>query len=953
MTVISRQAQEIDVFSGGGEMGAMLRAIDWSRNPLGPVDQWSQALRTTVGLLLRSRFPMLLWWGPRFVQLYNDTYVPIPGAKHPKSLGQPGSECWAEIWDIIGPMAEAPYSGGPASTSDDLCVLMERRGFPEETHFIVAYSPVPDETVPGTRVGGVLATVTETTAQVYSERQLKTLGALGARSAEAKTPHEACEIAAATFGENDFDLPFALFYLLDPDHRTARLAASCGFAEAGGDANPVEIDVESSVAPWPVKEVAGSRASRSVHLLRERFAALPKGRWADTPHTAVALPLASPDQAQPYGVLIAGLNPHRLFDDGYRTFLDLAASQVVTSIRNAVAIEETRRRAERLAELDRAKTLFFSNVSHEFRTPLTLMLGPIEDSLGDRSDPLSPAHRERAVLARRNGLRLQKLVNSLLDFSRLEAGRSQAVFAPADLSAMTSDLASGFRSAVEKAGLEFVVDCPPLPEPLYVDASMWEKIVLNLLSNAFKYTHYGRIRVAIAWKGDRAVLSVEDTGIGVAPEELPRLFERFHRVEGARGRSHEGSGIGLALVHELVKLHGGRIDVESAPGKGTTFRVSVPAGLCHLPADRIGAAASGGAGPEAFLSEISQWSAPAELPRPEAAGTGARILVVDDNADMRDYVARILAPRWRVETAADGAQALAAARATPPDLVLSDVMMPVMDGLALVRELRSDPATRSIPVVLLSARAGEEATVDGLKSGADAYLVKPFSASELVARVDAQLSVSNVRREELRRERDGRLVAERASHAGKQIAAVVSHDLRSPLSSMVNAASSLGRGLEKDAPLQYHVAVIQRAAQRMNRMIADLLDIASMDAGTFSIERGSHRADEIVWETIETYRPQAAEKGLELSGEVAENLPPLACDRDRLLQVLFNLASNSVKFTPPGGRIALKAERDGGDFVFHVIDTGRGLVQVKSEVEKGSTFSFRIPSIARSAEGAL
>src|SRR6202012_4966594 len=258
---------------------------------------------------------------------------------------------------------------------------------------------------------------------------------------------------------------------------------------------------------------------------------------------------------------------------------------------NAQAYEEERRRAEALAELDRARTAFFSNVSHEFRTPLTLALGPIEDALNDASEAaLAPIHRERLEAAHRNSLRILKLVNSLLDFSRIEAGRIDVHFEPVDLSRLTTEIVSNFESATQKAGLALRMDCPDLGEPIHVDRDLWEKIVLNLISNAFKFTFEGEIGVKLRKSSDksRVELTVRDTGVGVPEEELPRLFERFHRIEGQKSRSFEGSGIGLALVQELVRLHSGTIRADSETGKGTSFTISLPFGTGHLPADHIG-----------------------------------------------------------------------------------------------------------------------------------------------------------------------------------------------------------------------------------------------------------------------------------------------------------------------------------------------------------------------------
>jgi signal transduction histidine kinase/CheY-like chemotaxis protein len=444
------------------------------------------------------------------------------------------------------------------------------------------------------------------------------------------------------------------------------------------------------------------------------------------------------------------------------------AAQIATSIANARAYEEERKRAESLAEIDRAKTAFFSNVSHEFRTPLTLMLGPLEQALG--ADPATlPQRRGDLAVAHRSGLRLLRLVNTLLDFSRIEAGRVQASYEPVDLAAFTAGLAGEFRAAMEKAGLQLMVDCPPLGSPVWVDRDMWEKIVLNLISNAFKFTLEGAVTVRLRTEHDRAALEVKDTGIGIPGGELPRIFERFHRVEGARGRSHEGTGIGLALVHELAKLHGGSAEVESEMGAGSTFTIRIPFGSAHLPAERRKAVRTlqpTAIGVQPYVEEALRWLSEdvtrgsediglrvagdrvaVSEPLEAAAGepVGGTVLIADDNSDMRDYLARLLAPHYNVRTAADGVEALLSIRRQLPDLLLSDVMMPRLDGVALLNEIRADPVLARLPVVLLSARAGEEARIEGLEAGADDYLTKPFGARELLARIAANLKLASLR----------------------------------------------------------------------------------------------------------------------------------------------------------------------------------------------------------------
>jgi signal transduction histidine kinase len=384
----------------------------------------------------------------------------------------------------------------------------------EETHFTVAYSPVPDETAGG-GIGGVLATVHEITGKVIGERRIVILRDLGARAAEAKTAGEACITAAETLRNHIKDIPFALLYLTETDSQQAHLAAASG-VEKGTGMSPLVLELNASdgrYAAWPVAVARRTEQIQVVENLSSIFENVPSGSWTDPPHTAVVLPIRSNIEHQLSGFLIAGLSPRLKLDDPYKDFLELATSQIATAITNARTYEEERKRSEALAEIDRAKTAFFSNVSHEFRTPLTLMLDPLEDLLAKSGD-LPPEDREQLVVAHRNSLRLLKLVNSLLDFSRIEAGRVNASNTASDLSALTADLASNFRSAMETAGLELIVDCEPLPEPVYVDREMWEKIVLNLLSNAFKYTFEGRITVRLCAQDRLVMLSIEDTGTG-------------------------------------------------------------------------------------------------------------------------------------------------------------------------------------------------------------------------------------------------------------------------------------------------------------------------------------------------------------------------------------------------------------------------------------------------------
>ncbi|MBD3884990.1 response regulator [Phormidium tenue FACHB-886] len=732
--------QRTSPFPKFGEMGTRMQALDWAQTPVGAVESWSQSLKSTVRTLLGSRYPMILLWEQELIQIYNDAYINLIGTKHPYALGRSIRETQAESWDVIGPMITEVMTTGIPNWVEDQMLAVNRSGYNEEAHFSLSYSAVEDD---AGVIRGMLCVCSEVTQQVLGERRLRLQRDLSARAGETRSVDATCQDILAAIAEYPLDVPFALIYLRDPDDEILHLQGSVRVGNQ--EIAPTSVSLAESTDRWSLAKVMAGQTEIVGGL--DRDLAILGGPWSESVHQAIVLPIPSSNVATPLGTLICGINPNRALDEGYQSFYELLAGQVSVSIRNAQAHEEERRRAEMLAEVDRAKTVFFSNVSHEFRTPLTLMLNPLEDVL--QNGNLSAMEREQITVAHRNSQRLLKLVNTLLDFSRIEADRIQAVYEPTDLASLTADLASVFRSAIEKAGLQLVVDCQPLPEPVYVDRQMWEKVMLNLLSNAFKFTFEGQISVSLRSVDAVVELVVKDTGTGIPAHELPHLFERFHRVAGAQGRSYEGSGIGLSLVQELVKLHGGTVAASSVVEEGSTFVVRLPRGCAHLPAEQIQPArtqASSASSTAPYVEEALGWV----LERREDSvalpqRSSARILLADDNADMRHYLQRLLSEYYDVEAVADGQAALEAACTQIPDLVLTDVMMPGLDGFGLLRKLRANPQTREIPILLLSARAGEEAAVEGLEAGADDYLVKPFSARELLARVATNLELGRSR----------------------------------------------------------------------------------------------------------------------------------------------------------------------------------------------------------------
>jgi signal transduction histidine kinase/DNA-binding NarL/FixJ family response regulator len=591
---------------------------------------------------------------------------------------------------------------------------------------------------------------------------------------------------------------------------------------------------------------------------------------------------------------------------------------------------------------------------------------------------------------------------------------------------------------------------------VFVDRDMWEKIVLNLLSNAFKFTFHGEIAVSLGIDGDRVRLIVRDTGTGIPAAELPRIFERFHRVESARGRTYEGTGIGLALTAELVRMHGGRVTADSVEGQGTTFTVVVPRGTGHLSADRIrlgGLRAPAAQNRNAFVEESSRWL-PSDsydaVPGLAAAGDAsdaasrARVLIADDNADMRDYLRRLLVARWRVTVCGNGREALEALAADLPDLLITDVMMPELDGFGLLAAVRANPLTRQLPVMMLSARAGEESRVEGLEAGADDYVVKPFSARELVARVETQLLRAEMRAiERAHRQRmaevfqqapaaiailrgpahvfelanpaylglvggrdvvgkpflealpelrdqgvvellDGvfasgvphkadsyrmlivrdegaapeemffdfvyqpmrgagdridsiaviafdvteleraKRAAEAASRAKDEFLANLSHELRTPLNAVLGWTQMLMDGAVSEASSHRALRSIHRNAQVQKQLIGDILDVSNIVRGRLRLELETVRVGDVLQAALESVHPALAAREIMLTIAGDPDVR-LAADPARLQQVVWNLLTNAVKFTPPGGVITVSVTPGDGLVRLEVRDTGAGI----------------------------
>lgn len=690
---------------------------DWASTALGPMSAWPPHLRQAVGICLASQFPMVILWGPRLLQIYNDGYRAMMADKHPAGLGQPAHECWPEGAAFNEPIYQRVLRDGETVFLDDQEYAIHRRGFLEEAYSTVSYGPVHDD---HGEIGGVFIIAIETTARVLLDRRQRTLQQLAACAAQARTVAGAAEDAAAILKRDPADLPFALVYLVKAGQ--ARLAGAAGLSP-GDRFAPEMVDLAEAGGLWRIGQAA---VTGQPQLIRTSFAGLPH-----VVGPVLALPAGIIDGASAVAVLATSA---RLpLDEGYRSFLDSVATTVSLALTSAHTHETERHRSEALAAADRAKTALLHSVSHEFRTPLTLLLGPLGELLSAPSSGSLGSHRDQLRTAHRAALRLSRLVDALLLAAQAEAGHLDTCPQPTDLARSTAELAGMFRSAIEQAGLRLTLDCPPLPSPVLVDPSFWEHIVLNLLSNAVKFTPAGEIGVRLRADKDHVHLAVSDTGVGIPSDALPRIFDRFYRAGDDRARSTEGAGIGLSLVADMTTMLGGTVDVASEPGAGTTFTVRIPyrkAEVSAAPARNVAARAA------PFVAETAGWRDPIERGRP------GEILVVEDNADLRDHLVRLLSEQdWTVDVAPDGQAALDRVRRHRPQLILTDLIMPRLDGIGLVRALRTAPDTARIPVLLLTARADSASVTEGLEAGADDYIVKPFDAGELIARVRVNLDL--------------------------------------------------------------------------------------------------------------------------------------------------------------------------------------------------------------------
>jgi len=613
--------------------------------------------------------------------------------------------------------------------------------------------------------------------------------------------------------------------------------------------------------------------------------------------------------------------------------------ELTTSLEKRVEqrTRELERANQQLQQVDRQKNKFFANITHELRTPLTMILAPLEDMLlrqreeGEDTEDLSAIHR--------NALRLLRQINGLLDLARLDAGELRLKVTEIPLNRMLEAAVHSFRPLGRRKGV--ALELVPIggDDTLVADPDKLDLVVGNLLANATKFTmEGGRVRVQVLRDGDWLVIAVRDSGIGIPEDQLERIFDRFAQVDGGTTRRFEGAGIGLSLVKEMVSLHGGEIEVHSREGQGSEFRIRLHREGKGIPPhllDRREVDVPTGHARRAEDRDPVGWVPPFEMEGEAwvSVGTGAhepvtdhsdrpRVMVVEDNPDMRAYLARRLGRKYQLELCQNGKQALEQVTRRPPDLVISDVMMPELNGYDLCRRIKESPVTASVPVILVTARKGADRTLEGYSAGADDYLTKPFNLHELLARVEVQLRLQQMSRELARQEK---------GTAFNLVAAGLAHEVRNPVNAILNAVRPLLEGgllesrAEQDAEARKELlGAVLDSAERIDQLCADLLGVSPhLD------ETADWRLEEALESTMRLVQHRHGTQ-LELEQQLRHTTPVFG-RTSQLNQVLLNLLDNAARAVGQQGRIRIETLQHNGTFQMRVADSGPGVPTGKEE----------------------
>lgn len=603
------------------------------------------------------------------------------------------------------------------------------------------------------------------------------------------------------------------------------------------------------------------------------------------------------------------------------------------------ANDELERLYAKTKELDQLKSDFFANVSHELRTPLALILGPAEQLA--ENPTLSETARSKAGTIARNAALLLKHVNDLLDVAKLEAGRVQLQYSSIDLAATLRFAASYFDVLAIEKSISFTVEAFE-PLAVEVDVEKVQRTIVNILSNAFKFTPSGgKIRCSLRRDEQEgsAIIEVADNGSGIPPAMRAEAFERFRQLESGPARQHGGTGLGLAIVREFIELHRGTVAIGDAPEGGALFAITLPV------KSPIGSSVQAASNEvrmdrQVAIAELrsSVQEVPVPIERDRAADDKPSILVVEDNGEMARFIRDCLADDYHVTLAVNGKEGLERALQLKPDLILSDIMMPEMSGDQFLAALRRDPCFDLTPVLLLSAKADDHLRIELLRTGAQDYILKPFSPAELSARarnladlyharrvLQAEVETQSLSVAALAKDLAAKTNALRSMNRVKdEFLAAVSHELRTPMNAIQGWIELLSNHDVELSEYDEVLSIIQRNSKRQMKLIEDLLDISQIVTGKPRLDIKPVKLAAIIEAAMDTLKLAATNKKIEVVFHSDRASDVVAGDPERLQQVLLNLLSNAIKFSEAGSRVEVSLNFQDGNAVIMVKDEGQG-----------------------------
>jgi signal transduction histidine kinase/ActR/RegA family two-component response regulator len=705
---------------------ARLLATDWAKTPLGPMDRWPPSLRLAVDICLSSRFPMFVWWGSELINIYNDSYSPMLGLRHPRAFGRPARESWEDIWSVIGPQVDMVMNKGNATWNERVLLVMERKGYTEETYFTWSYSPIRDETG---KVGGLFCACKEETDVIFAERERDLLLAqaqterarLELIATGAPLPEVLSSIVRSVETQSTDGLICSILVLDDAGERLLHGAAP-GLPDAYNEAI-------HGVAIGPAVGSCGTAAFQRRPVFVTDIASDPL--WVDYRDLAAvhglaaccSTPIMSSDDSVLGTVALYYRTPRApsahdnelIHSATHLAGIVLEKERVDRRLRQSLEAEQAARgEAERAS---RMKDEFLATLSHELRTPLNAILGWTRIL---RLKPGISADLIQGVdVIERNARAQATIIQDLLDMSAIISGKVRLNVQPMDVARLVeSALDTAMPAAQAKQiRLEAMLEDGRGLIMVSGDAGRLQQVLWNVLSNAVKFTpREGRIVVALERADGHAQIRVTDSGQGISDDFLPYVFDRFRQADASTTRRHGGLGLGLAIVKQLVELHGGTVAVASEGlGRGATFTVALP--LL--------------AGTEEPVAEREASAALSAEPDPV---TGLRVLVVDDDLDAREVVKRLLEERRSVvSTAGSAEEAMRLLREKRFDVLVSDIGMPDEDGLSLLGRVRALGAMAGgdLPAVALTAYARPEDREKAMRAGFQLHVAKPIDPAEL------------------------------------------------------------------------------------------------------------------------------------------------------------------------------------------------------------------------------